>query len=281
LYRILPALFYIFIEKILWFKKHSAKLAASFQAILFNNQNMKKSVLTAFAIMGFSFYGAMAQSSVTFKVNADDFINNGGVMVNGVVSIAGAFSDRGGDLSNWSPPAGAMADLGNNVFSKTVNFSGATIATDSLQWKYVQGSDWADGDEGNEWNPVDASCARPSDNNNRKVLLPTAGTWEYSSLWAQCGTLTQLSSSMKLVSGLVVEMGPNPTSGSLNVRFAGSANSEIKMTDVNGRMVKSFKTAVAGDNTTSVDVSDLKGGIYYVTVIDGNKGFQAPVVIVK
>jgi hypothetical protein len=76
-------------------------------------------------------------------------------------------------------------------------------------------------------------------------------------------------------------MGPNPSSGSLNVRFAGSANSEIKMTDVNGRMVKSFRTASEGDNTTTLDVSDLNGGIYYVTVIDGNKGFQAPVVIVK
>ncbi len=242
---------------------------------------MKKSVLTAFAIMGFSFYGAMAQSSVTFKVNADAFINNGGVMVNGVVSIAGNFTTRGGSLPDWTPPAGAMTDLGDNVFSKTIDFTGAAIASDSLQWKYVQGSDWADGDEGNEWVNPDPSCVRTNDNNNRKILIPTTGSWEYSSLWAQCGTLTSLSSSMKLLSGLVVEMGPNPTSGSLNVRFAGSANSEIKMTDVNGRMVKSFRTAVAGDNTTTVDVSDLKGGIYYVSVIDGSKGFRAPVVIVK
>jgi hypothetical protein len=281
LYRILPALFYIFIEKILWFKKHSAKLAASFQAILFNNQNMKKSVLTAFAMLGFSFFGAMAQSSVTFKVNADDFINNGGVMVNGVVSIAGAFSDRGGDLSNWAPPAGAMTDLGNNVFSKTVSFSGATVATDSLEWKYVQGADWADGDEGNDWaDPAPLTCTKGGFK-NRKVLLPTTGSWEYSSAWAQCGILTELTSNLKLLSGLLVQMGPNPSSGSLNVRFAGSANSEIKMTDVNGRMVKSFRTASEGDNTTTLDVSDLNGGIYYVTVIDGNKGFQAPVVIVK
>ena len=247
---------------------------------------MKKSVLTAFAILGLSVGATLAQSTVTFKVNADDFINNGGTMVNGVVSIAGAFTDRGGNVPNWTPPAGAMTDLGNNVFSKTIDFTGANIATDSLFWKYVQGSDWPDGDEGNDWagfnTPGDGprTCTKGGFN-DRKVLLPTSGSWEYSSNWAQCGTLTSLSSSMKLLSGLVVEMGPNPTSGSLNVRFAGSANSEIKMTDVNGRMVKSFRTAVAGDNTTTVDVSDLKGGIYYVSVIDGSKGFRAPVVIVK
>jgi hypothetical protein len=247
---------------------------------------MKKLVLSAFAILSLAFGGAQAQSTVTFEVDADDFINAGGVMVGGVVSIAGAFSDRGGDLSNWSPGAGAMEDLGDNVFSKDVVFTGPNVATDSLEFKYVQGSDWPNGDEGNDWAGVNTpgdgprTCTKGGFN-NRKLLLPTTGEWIYSSKWAECGILESTVSTLKLVSGLVVEMGPNPTTGSLNIRFAGSANSEIKVTDVNGRIVKSFKTTVSGDNTTTVDVSDLKGGVYYVTVIDGNKGFQAPVVIVK
>lgn len=239
---------------------------------------MKKLVLSAFAVISVAFC-SQAQTNVEFIVDADDFINNGGVMVNGVVSIAGAFTDRGGNLANWSPPAGAMEDLGNNLYSITVSFSGPSVNTDSLEWKYVQGADWADGDEGNDWpDPAPISCTKGGFK-NRKVLIPTDGNWVYFSKWAECGNL--LVSNLKLVSGLVVEMGPNPSAGSLNIRFAGSANSEIKMTDVNGRVVKSIKTPVSGDNTNTVDVSDLKSGVYYVTVIDGKKGFQAPVVITK
>jgi hypothetical protein len=172
-----------------------------------------------------------------------------------------------------------MTDMGNNVFERTISFNGT--ATDSLNWKYVSGGDWADGDEGNEWLDATPDCKRPQNNNDRKLLLPATGDWTYASKWAECGTLAVNTSNLQLVSGLVVEMGPNPTSSSLNIRFAGSANSVIKMSSVTGRVVKSITVASAGDTQNTVDVSDLNGGVYYVTVVDGNKSFQAPVVIVK
>jgi hypothetical protein len=243
-------------------------------------KNMKKLVLFAFAAFGLSIAKVDAQTNITFTVDAGDYIANGGVLVNGVCSIAGNFTTRGGNITDWTPADGAMEDQGDNVFSRTVAFT-APSETDSLNWKYVSGAGWGDGDEGNEWpSPAPVECIRVSDNNNRKMIVPASGDWVYSSKWAECGVLNT-TSNLKLVSGLAVEMGPNPTSSSLNVRFGGSANSVIKMSSVDGRIVKTVKVSNSGDSQNTIDVSDLNAGVYYVTVVDGKKGFQAPVVIVK
>ena len=53
------------------------------------------------------------------------------------------------------------------------------------------------------------------------------------------------------------------------------------MSSVDGRIVKTVKVSTSGDSQNTIDVSDLNAGVYYVTVVDGKKGFQAPVVIVK
>jgi len=260
---------------------HRKKILLLF--LINQRKNMKKLVLLAFAAFGLAIGGTNAQSTITFEVDADDFINNGGILVNGSVSIAGNFTARTGDISDWTPADGAMEDLGDNVFIREVSFS-APSQTDSLNWKYVSGASWGDGDEGDDWagvstpGPGPRTCTSP-DNNNRKTIVPASGDWLYASKWAECGAL--ITSNLQLLSGLEVKMGPNPTSSTLNIRFAGSANSVIKMTSVDGRVVKTIKTSVAGDSQNAVDVSDLKGGVYYVTVVDNKKGFQAPVVIVR
>ena len=129
--------------------------------------------------------------NVIFRVDANDFVNLGGILVNGQVSIAGFFNTRGGDLPDWTPSVGAMANIGNNVFSKAVTFSGPNVSSDSLEWKYVQGTDWADGDEGNDWfPPIPVNCVKRGSFNNRKFLLPPSGTLIISSKWAECPTIT-------------------------------------------------------------------------------------------
>jgi hypothetical protein len=233
---------------------------------------MKKLVLSA-ALIQLAAFGSFAQLTATFKVDITPLLSGGGT-INNIVSIAGNFTDRGGNLANWSPDQGAMTDLGSNIWSRTVNFDGT--ATDSLQWKYVQGASWGDGDEGNEWVNPDPSCVRTSDNNNRKLLLPTSGDITIESQWAQC---QQVVSSVNIqYKGLFVNVAPNPATEFLTIRFIGSGNSEIKLTDLTGRVVKSFSGL---EVTEKVDVKDLKAGMYYVTVVDGNRGYQAPVVINK
>jgi len=237
---------------------------------------MKKIVLSIFALLSLPFISANAQVSVTYEVNITDYLSGGGV-INNIVSIAGNFTAKGGSLPDWTPAQGAMTDMGNNKWSKTDTFDGT--ATDSLNWKYVSGADWADGDEGNEWAPADASCTRPSDNNNRKMIIPTSGEWIVSSDWAKCHTVTEQTSVLETkFRGIQVTLSPNPASTNLNIKFMGTTNAEVKLTDALGRVVKSF---TGQQITENVNVSDLPAGIYYVTVIDGDKGFKAPVVITK
>jgi hypothetical protein len=233
---------------------------------------MKKLVLSA-ALVAMAAFGANAQINATFNVDITPLLSGGG-SINNIVSIAGNFTSRGGNLPDWTPGQGPMTDLGNNIWTRDVTFDGT--ATDSLQWKYVQGSDWPDGDEGNEWVNPDPSCVRTSDNNNRKILLPTTGDIIISSQWAQCQQV--LSSVQVTYRGLFVDMMPNPASTNLSIRFVGTSNAEVKLTDLTGRVVKSF---TGSDVTENIDVTSLNAGLYYVTVVDGNKGYQAPVVITK
>ena len=241
---------------------------------------MKKLVLSIAALLGLTVAGANAQVTATFRVDITDFINGGGT-INQVVSMAGNFTDRGStDLPNWTPSAGAMTDAGDNVWIKTISFDGT--ATDSLMWKYVKGSDWSDGDEGSAWNdadPATAVCTKVSENHNRKWMIPASGDFLVASAWATCHSIaTGVEPEMK---GLQVFMGPNPTASTLNIRFGGSANSVINISSLEGRVVKTIKVAQAGQTDNLVNVADLTAGMYYVTVVDGNQGFQAPLVIVK
>jgi hypothetical protein len=235
---------------------------------------MKKIVLSIFALLSLPFISAKAQVNVTFQVNITDFLAGGGV-INNIVSIAGNFTDRGGNITNWSPDQGAMTDLGNNLWSRDVVFDGT--ATDSLYWKYVSGAAWGDGDEGNEWAPADPGCTKTTDNNNRKMIVPTSGDFIVSSDWAKCHSVTTSILERKF-RGLLVTLSPNPASSNLNINFNGTTNAVVNLTDALGRVVKSF---TGQEITENVNVSDLPAGIYYVTVIDGDKGFKAPVVITK
>jgi uncharacterized protein (UPF0303 family) len=141
-----------------------------------------------------SFYGfftgyVSAQTTITFRVDITDFLSGGGT-INNAVHIAGNFTTRGGNLPDWSPASGAMTNTGANIWERTVTFNNPS-ATDSLLFKYVRGNDWSFGDEGANWNPPSALCARPSDFNNRKLLVPASGSWIVTSKWAQCHELIQ------------------------------------------------------------------------------------------
>lgn len=240
---------------------------------------MKKLVLSAMVLLGIS-AASNAQVNASFAVDITAFLNGGGT-INTVVSMAGNFADRGStDLPNWTPSAGAMMDMGNNIWMKSISFDGT--ATDSLMWKYVKGSDWGDGDEGSAWDdtdPATAICAKKSDNHNRKWLLPTSGDFVIASEWAECHTI--LSGVKDKMTGLQVFMGPNPATSAVTIRFGGSANSVIKITALDGKVAKTITVSESGETEHRVDISDLHAGMYYVTVVDGNKGYKAPLVVVK
>jgi uncharacterized protein (TIGR02145 family) len=214
-----------------------------------------------------SFTTSTVGNSVTinFIVDANDFINSGGVMVNGVVSIAGSFTSRGGGLPDWTPTAGAMTVLESNVFSKTIVFTGASITTDSLEWKYVQGTDWPDGDEGNDWTGVGAigegpkECTKQGLTNNRKLLLPVSGVYTVYSKWGECHNIllnnqATLTTSMVVAitatsatSGGIINISPTTVSAR-GVCWSTSQNPTIALSTKtnNGTGTGSFSSSITG-----------------------------------
>jgi len=142
-------------------------------------------------------FAANAQVNITFKVDLTTYISNGGTVTPEGVHIAGNFTLRGGNLPDWTPLSGPMINEGNNVWSRTVTFNGS--ATDSLEWKYLRGNAWTNGDEGSNWNPPNNTCTKPGSNNNRKLLLPTSGNWVVTSEWARCATITEVTNSVPTV----------------------------------------------------------------------------------
>ncbi len=64
-----------------------------------------------------------------------------------------------------------------------------------------------------------------------------------------------------------VSIHPNPNAGEFVVEFANGAEKEISVTDINGRLVYTGKSA---NDRTSVNIASLANGIYYVQIRSGN-----------
>ncbi len=234
---------------------------------------MKKLLLVCAIALCSSF--SNAQTTVTFIVDINDFLANGGT-INNVVSIAGNFTTQTGDLPDWTPADGAMTNMGNNIWSKTVIFS-APNGVDSLNFKYVQGADWPDGDEGNEWlNADDASCKRPADNNNRKFLVPASGAHTYFSKWAECP--------LTAIRGQVAELKatdvfPNPATNSLTVRAGVEPITGVRIIAADGKEV--LNRAFSSVEAATMDLSSLSAGIYRVLASTKNSVSQKQFSVVR
>jgi hypothetical protein len=65
---------------------------------------------------------------------------------------------------------------------------------------------------------------------------------------------------------------PNPNSGKFNITFDSHFDATVQMaiTDITGRpcIVNSY-AAIAGRNTTQLDISELPNGVYHITISDG------------
>ena len=215
---------------------------------------------------------------VTFAVDVTDFLNGGG-SINQVVSIAGSFADRGGNLTNWSPATGAMTPVGNNIWARTVTFHGAPISTDSLFWKYVQGADWADGDEGNDWSDALPDCKKPGNNNDRKILLPTSGSWIVASKWGKCPTIVNGTQSVVEIDKL--DVFPNPAHDFLTIFLANNADqSSFRLISAEGKTVASGQFSLGTDGS-KLDVSRLPGGIYQLIYTGKTGVYRQKVSIIK
>jgi hypothetical protein len=239
-----------------------------------------KKLLPIFCAFLLCSFASKAQSTVTFELDATDFLANGGVL--GVstgsqfFSIAGNFTASGATaVADWTPSAGPMTDAGNNLWTVTINFDGT--ATDSLNFKFVSGSDWPDGDEGGSWADATPDCKRPSDNNNRKFLVPATGTFTYHAKWGECPTPAAIRPVLQLSAGDVY---PNPAQNVLSVRQS-TANplTAVRVVSAEGKVVLSQPIATTGN--VNVNVSKLPVGMYSVMVYGKNTVSQKKFSVIR
>lgn len=85
---------------------------------------------------------------------------------------------------------------------------------------------------------------------------------------------------VQVLSGATVY--PNPASGSCSVSFMmqSSAPAELVLTDVTGRMVRSFgkENAAAGFNVRTVNLDGIAPGMYLLRIVSGSAVITLPVV---
>jgi Secretion system C-terminal sorting domain/SprB repeat len=74
---------------------------------------------------------------------------------------------------------------------------------------------------------------------------------------------------------------PNPSSGKVFIHLKSTKKeSEIKIIDMSGRLVKTIQSSLALDKTVEIDLSKLEKGVYHI-VIDSDKGRDSQMITIK
>ena len=127
---------------------------------------------------------AYGQVTVTYQVDATDFLAAGATLANNGMRIGGDFAANGGvsaidTMVDWSPTdtASGMAALGNDLFSISVTYPASSIGA-TQYFKYVNGA-WGD-NEGTAATTTIATDACGVDdgagNINRTLVIPSSDT---------------------------------------------------------------------------------------------------------
>jgi len=71
---------------------------------------------------------------------------------------------------------------------------------------------------------------------------------------------------------------PNPVENVLNIVSKTDSNAQLSITDITGKVVKQFNLE---NNTNSIDVSDLRRGLYIVKIqlLSNHRTFQKKIIL--
>lgn len=218
---------------------------------------------------------AMAQSTVTFKVDITNYLAGGATLDPTGIRVAGQFSTNGGTvaagaMADWSPTTAtsAMTDLGNNIWSIDVTFPAASVDA-TLQYKFVNGN-WGTNEGTDPANTIGAGGCGTDDgagNVNRTLVIPaTATTLTY--CWDNCTALCASGLVENAISNVVVS--PNPTTDVATVKFDLNNASDAIFTlfDLTGKVVMT-KTVAAGVSN-AIEVASINAGTYFYNVKSGD-----------
>ncbi len=81
-----------------------------------------------------------------------------------------------------------------------------------------------------------------------------------------------------------VNVYPNPTTDILNIKYAVTTDTRVQLNvlDMSGRrLMTSAESAVKGENTTSMQVSELNAGIYYIQINTGEQQIVKKFVVIE
>ena len=76
------------------------------------------------------------------------------------------------------------------------------------------------------------------------------------------------------VSNSAFRIYPNPASSQLYVKS--ETNAQVSIIDLTGRVVKEIETT---DEITTIDINDVKEGVYFIMIQDGNNRIVEKLVV--
>jgi Secretion system C-terminal sorting domain len=207
--------------------------------------------------------------AVTFKVDMQHLIDNGGdVSANGM-HVAGNFQGEAGFPTDWQAGDTPMAqETGTNVWSVTVN-----IPAGNYLYKFINGNVWnAAGVEFSEQN-IGTNCDQPG--NNRSVTVSGEQTVIY--CFDHCVQCAEIISAKDILSANQFELSPNPANDLVNLRFVGQnglSNLAISVIDLTGRVL-----LVSNTIEKPIDVSTLAAGTYWINIQSDQGRIALPLVV--
>jgi hypothetical protein len=213
---------------------------------------------------------AMAQSTVTFKVDITNYLAGGATLDPTGIRVGGNFTDNGSSVANWSPSDAtcAMTDLGSNIWSIDVTFPAASAGA-TLLYKFVNGN-WGMNEGTDAANTIGAGGCGVDDgagNVNRTLVIPAAAT-TLTYCWDNCTALCASGLVENAISNVVVS--PNPTTDVATVKFDLNNASDAIFTlfDLTGKVVMT-KTVAAGVSN-AIEVASINAGTYFYNVKAGD-----------
>ena len=232
---------------------------------------MKKITTLLFVCAGFF---SFAQVNVTYQVDVTNYLAAGNSTDPNGFRVGGDFTTQGASVADWAPSDAscAMTDMGNNIWSITVQYPATSIGN-TQSYKFVNG-DWGmnEGTDPGTTIAVDGcGIDDGSGNINRQLVIPASDV-TYTFCWDSCyqcnGDDPVASLEENVFSGLSVT--PNPSVDFVTFDFGDNSLNDvaIRIFDLSGKLVADN---VASSSTTEVNISNLQSGsyIYTLTTVDG------------
>jgi hypothetical protein len=200
-------------------------------------------------------------STITFGVEIPDTITVPADPDSGGVWIEGSFTNP-----SWQDGAVKMMDDdGDGIYTYTIKLGGAP----EIQYKYVLGKPNTAGfeEESADFETDGCGVSNPVSTPNR-LFNRTDMDEGVGHIWNSCDTVF-ISTSIGSIGavGNSVKLFPNPTEGVTYLEFEKTANYDIRVYDLSGKMVERIS---ARNNLITLNTEDYTQGMYIVDIRDEN-----------